>query len=106
LEVNPYRKRAPEVRRINMRTKQSSIRLLEDITQSWGETQIIEVIRDAYASHRSPEQLIRERSLRRGSSSASLTPGKSSVTEKLSMVTVYQRKDGFLRGLWRGLVGK
>ena len=89
-----------------MRKKTQCIRLPEDITQSWGETQIIEIIRDAYASNRSPEQLIRERSTRRGGLSGPLANRPSNVTEKLSLVTVYRRKDGLLRGLWRGLTGK
>ncbi len=89
-----------------MRNQDQRIRLPEDITQSWSETQIIEIIRDAYASNRSPEQLFRDRSLRRGNATASQASGKTSVTEKLSMVTVYRRKEGFLRGLWRGLTGK
>ena len=88
-----------------MRTKEQSIRSPEDITQSWGETQIIEIIREAYASDRTPEQLIRERSARRGRFTGPLDSRKAGVSEKLALVTVYQRKDGFFQSLWRGLRG-
>lgn len=86
-----------------MRTKPQTIRNPEDITLSWGETQIIEIIRDAYASNRTPEQLLRERSARRGGLSGPLDSRSASVTEKLALVTVYRRKEGFFRNLWRAL---
>lgn len=89
-----------------MRTRQQSIRTPEDITQSWGETQIIAIIREAYASNRSPEQLIRERSNLRGSLTGQHPSRRTSITEKLSLVTVYRRKETFLRGFWRGLTGR
>jgi len=88
---------------MTMRTKPKTTRNPEDIALSWGETQIIEIIRDAYASNRTPEQLLRERSTRRGSLSGPLDSRRPSITESLSLVTVYRRKEGFFRNLWRAL---
>lgn len=88
-----------------MRIKHETIKTPGESVRSWTETQIIETIRDAYSSNRSPDQLIRERALRRGGLSGPLGSRRTSITEKLSLVTVYRRKESFLRGLWRSLTG-